>query len=144
MTASANVSRMCEAGVDFGTPSFLKEIKITLNNNLRQLYGVGQAAPVDVRYGECTVSGSVSTYFGDNAALTKFFNGTATSLTTVVVKDNQGVAFHIPRATYTGGGDVPATAKNTDVLATFTFDASYDASTAAHITCSRWEYYPTT
>jgi hypothetical protein len=46
----------------------------------------------------------------------------------------------VPRALYRGGGNPQATAKNTQVMADFDYQASQDVATNAHILLDRFEY----
>lgn len=141
MAANVNFSRMTEGGVTVGAPNFIKSLSINLNNNLRYVEDISVDSPANVLDGECTVTGRAETYFGSNALLTKFYNNTPTSYLFAVNKANQTCVFQVPRATYNGGGNPQATAKNTDVMASFEYKASLSQDgTSAHIIMDRMEY----
>lgn len=141
MAANANVGRLGVNGSQLVGPNWSKEISFTIENNLRTIESVDATAPVAVREGECKVSGKMSTYFGSDTELAAFYNGTARAINARVAKNSQAVIYQVPRATYRGGGNPSASAKNTDVMADFEFQASYDTTTAAHIIMDRLEYY---
>jgi hypothetical protein len=94
-----------------------------------------------MREGECKVTGKMSTYFGSDTELAAFYAGTSRPINCRVAKNSQAIVYQVPRATYRGGGNPSASAKNTDVMADFDFQASYDTTTAAHIVFDRVEYY---
>lgn len=141
---NANVGRLAEAGSQLSSPNWAKELSIQVNNNLRTLEAVDSTSPVDIQFGECTVTGKMSCYFGSQSLLDKFFAGTASSINARVYKNSQAVIFDVPRVIYRGDGNPVVTGKNTDVMLPFDFQASYDSVTGAQITMSRLEYVETT
>lgn len=141
MAANANVGRLGVNGSALVGPNWSKEISFSINNNLRTIEAVDSSSPVAVREGECTVTGKMSTYFGSDTELAAFYAGTTRPINCRVNKASQALVFQVPRATYRGGGNPSASAKNTDVMADFDFQASYDSTTAAHIIVDRLEYY---
>lgn len=141
MAANANVGRLGVNGSQLVGPNWSKEISFVIENNLRTVEAVDSAAPVAVREGECKVTGKMSTYFGSDTELAAFYAGTARAINCRVAKNSQAIIYQVPRATYRGGGNPSASAKNTDVMADFEYQASYDTTTAAHIIMDRVEYY---
>lgn len=141
MAANANVGRLGVNGSQLVGPNWAKEVSFVIENNLRTIESVDSTAPVAVREGECKVTGKMNTYFGSDTELAAFYAGTQRPINTRVAKNGQAVIFQVPRATYRGGGNPNATGKNTDVMADFDFQASYDTSTAAHIMIDRVEYF---
>jgi hypothetical protein len=141
MAANANVGRLGVNGSALVGPNWSKEISFTVDNNLRTIEAVDSTSPVAVREGECKVTGKMSTYFGSDTELAAFYAGTQRPINCRVAKNSQALVYQIPRATYRGGGNPSASAKNTDVMADFDFQASYDATTAAHLIIDRLEYY---
>jgi hypothetical protein len=141
MAANANVGRLGVNGSQLVGPNWAKEVSFVIDNNLRTIESVDQASPVAVREGECKVTGKMSTYFGSDTELAAFYAGTTRPINTRIAKAGQAIIFQVPRATYRGGGNPNATAKNTDVMLDFDFQASYDAATAAHIIIDRLEYF---
>jgi hypothetical protein len=141
MAANANVGRLGVNGSQLVGPNWAQSVTFSIANNLRTIESVDSTTPVAVREGECTVTGDMNTYFGNDTELAAFYNGTTRPINTRVAKANQAIVFQVPRATYKSGGNPSATAKNTDVMAKFSYQASYDAVTSAHIIVDRLEYY---
>lgn len=141
MAANANVGRLYENGSRLTSPNWAQSVAFTVNNNLRTTESVDDTSPVAVREGECTVTGTLNTYFGDNSLLAKFYAGTATSLATRVDKGGQALVFAFPRVTYRSDGNPNATGKNTDVMLQVGFQASKDALLGAHIALDRLPYF---
>lgn len=143
MSAHVNVGRLAEGGSAIASPNYGRSISIQINNNLRTIEDVSANAPVGINDGECSVTGTLETYFGSNTTLAKFFAGTVTSFNARIQKDSQAVVFQLPRVTLSGGGNPNAQAKNQDVMAAFEFTASKDSATSAQIIADRLEYYET-
>ena len=141
MAANANVGRLGVNGSQLVGPNWAKEVSFVIDNNLRTIESVDQASPVAVREGECKVTGKMSTYFGSDTELAAFYAGTTRPINTRIAKAGQAIIFQVPRATYRGGGNPNATAKNTDVMLDFDFQASFDSATSAHIIIDRVEYF---
>lgn len=141
LAANANVGRLAEAGSQLTSPNWAKSLEFTINNNLRMVESIDSQSPVAIREGECTVSGKISTYFGDNTLLQKFFNNTATAINARVTKNGQGLIYQFPRVTLRGGGNPSAAGKNQDVMADFDFQSSLDVLTQAHAIIDRVPYF---
>jgi hypothetical protein len=141
MAANANVGRLYENGSRLTSPNWAMEVAFTINNNLRTNEAVDEASPVAVREGECTVTGTVNTYFGDNSMLAKFYAGTTSSLASRVDKNGQGLVFAFPRVTYRSEGNPNATGKNTDVMLQLGWQASKDTLIGVHATLDRLPYF---
>lgn len=140
MAGSVNLSRLTEAGSALSGGNIPTEIQLTLNNNARAIFGVDARAAQNVLLGECSVTGRLNAYFGDNTLLTKLLAGTPAALNSVVTKNGQAVVLQIPRLIYTGGSPTVG-GKNQDVVTDMAFQASLDATTNAHIIMDRVEYY---
>ncbi|TAI67577.1 phage tail tube protein [Bradyrhizobium sp. Leo170] len=141
MAANANVGRLGVNQIQLGAPNWAKGFTLQINNNLRALDAVDSDVPVGINDGECTVTGNMSTYFGSKDEVEAFYNGTPRPINSRVTKNGQALIFQVPRATYRGGGNPQATAKNTDVMANFDFQASQDVLTNAHVLLDRFEYF---
>lgn len=141
MAANANVGRVAENGAQVTSPNWAKELTFQINNNLRAIDAVDSTSPVAVREGECTVTGKINTYFGDNTLLAKLYAGTATSINARVAKNSQALIYQFPRVTMRDG--VPAAGgKNQDVMLDASWQASIDTSlTNASALLDRLEYY---
>ncbi len=141
MAANANVGRLSENGATLTSPNWAQSFDFTINNNLRQLEDVGSQSPVAVREGECTVTGKITTYFGDNTLLQKFYNGTPTSINARVAKSSQALIYQMPRVIIRGDGNPQATGKNTDVMMSCSWQASLDTATNSHVMLDRISYF---
>lgn len=143
MAANANVGRLAENGSRLTSPNWAKNLEFTINNNLRTIESVDSQSPVAVRDGECTVTGKIDTYFGDDTILAKFYNNTLTSLNSRVAKNSQALVWQFPAVTLNSGGNPQATAKNVDVMVSCDWVASIDTLTNANCLLDRLEYYET-
>jgi hypothetical protein len=141
MAANANVGRLGVNGSQLVGPNWCKDISFIVENNLRTIESVDSASPVAVREGECKVSGKMDTYFGNDTELAAFYAGTTRPINTRIAKNGQAILFQVPRATYRGGGAPNATAKNTDVMISFDYQASADVATNAHLIIDRLPYF---
>lgn len=139
MSANVNVGRIAESGAAIGSPNWSKAMSISLNNNLRLLTAIGTVGAVDIGVGECGVTGSLETYFGDASLAQKLVNGTAGNLNTRTTKNNQSIIFGIPRVTFTDGSP-SAGGKNQDVMVPLKYQGSIDTLTNAQIIIDRLEY----
>jgi Phage tail tube protein len=140
MAGNASVGRLAEAGTTLAGPNWAKEFSIQINNNLRAIDAIDSVSPVDIQFGDCTVTGKLMAYFGSLFLLNKFYAGTPTSLNSRIFKNSQAVIIDVPRATYRGGGSPAVSGKNTDVNLSLDYQASYDQLTGAHLTMNRMEY----
>jgi len=140
--ANANVGRVAEGGslVSAGK-NWAQAVEFSINNNLRTIDSVDADSPVEIREGECTITGRSNHYFGSNALLAKFYAGTPSSLNARTAKDSQAIIFQFPRITYRGDGNPSASGKNSDAMLPLSWQASIDTLTNAHVLCDRLEYY---
>lgn len=129
LNATSNVG-----GVFEGRPTFtaiegclIQGIDINLNNNLRQIKGIGRKEACDVGVGECSVSGSLTAYFFGKEIYQKYLDGTETAITfRVSDANNNGYIFTMPRLkietdkTNIGGS-------NQDIMENMTYRALYDS-----------------
>lgn len=140
MAANANVGRLGVAGAQLGAPNWAKGFSAQINNNLQGLDAVDTDATVAIDDGECAVTGKLTTYFGSLGEVTAFRNGIPRNINSRAQKNGQALIWQVPRATYRGGGQPQATAKNTQVMADFDYQGSQDIATNAHILLDRFEY----
>lgn len=141
MAANANVGRLGVNGSQLVGPNWSQSISFVIENNLRTVESVDSASPVAIREGECKVTGDMNTYFGSDTELAAFYAGTTRPINARVAKNGQAIIYQVPRATYRAGGNPSATAKNTDIMAKYQYQASRDSATNAHIVLDRIEYF---
>lgn len=138
---NANVGRIGEAGSLLTSPNWSSALDFTIKNNLRALDDVTSISPAGISPGECTVTGNLTTYFGDNTLLAKFYAGTPSSLNCRFTKNSQAMVWQFPRIMYTSGGDPQAQAKNQDITTKAGWSASADSLTNAVAMLDRLEYF---
>lgn len=90
----ASVSSLDEAP----TPlfAFITEATLTINNNLTVNKAVSVFGGFDITAGTFTVSGSITAYFSDVAAVNAVRNNTDITLDVAIVKDNRGLVIDFP------------------------------------------------
>jgi hypothetical protein len=141
MAANANVGRVADAGSTLTNPNWGRELTFQINNNLRTLESIDQNSPVGVNAGECTVTGKITSYFGDNVLLAKLYNGTASAINARSTKLTQAMIWQFPRVTYRSG--VPAAGgKNQDIVLDSDWQSSIDTTlTNAQVLLDRLDYF---
>jgi hypothetical protein len=140
MAGNANVGRIGVNGAQLGSPNWAKGFTFQIDNGLRNIEAVDDTSPVGINNGDSKASGKLTNYFGSMAEVQAFFDGTPRPLNSRILKNGQVIITQIPRATYRGGGNPQATAKNTDVMTDFDWQASQDLLTNAQILFDRFEY----
>lgn len=138
-----HVGRIIEGGTTIGTPDYVRGLTIVMSNNSTMVESLDSEAAVGIVGHALDVTGTVETYFGSNALLTKYHAGTTTSLTTYVYNSISGQALihSIPRLFFAGDGSPNASGSNVDVMLPLSWRASKDeAVTGAMITLDRFEY----
>jgi hypothetical protein len=141
MAANQNVGRLGVNGSALAGPNWCKAFTLQIDNNLNPLDAVDSPAPVDMDFGENKVTGKVTTYFGSDAELDAFYNGTPRAINARIDKNGQALIYQIPRAIYRDGGNPSASAKNTQVMADFGYQSSADVLTNAQVVVDRLEYF---
>lgn len=138
-----HVVRLTEGGTTFGTPNFMRGMTINLNNNSTPVDSIDSEYTAGITPHALDVTGTITPYFGNNALLTKFYAGTATSLSQIAYNSvtKQALVFTLPRVIFAGDGSPNASARNVDVTLPLSWTASKDESvTNAMITLDRFEY----
>jgi hypothetical protein len=141
---SANVGRVNEYGSQISSPNWVTQFDLTIANNLAAVESIDLLGPQDQVPGECTVSGTVQTIFGDNTILTRFFNATPTSLSLVLQRNNQALYITLPRVILDSDGNPNAGGKNQIITVGFGFKSTKDDTlTNTAISFDRLEYFET-
>ncbi len=141
MAGNANVGRLGVNGVQLGSPNWAKGFTCVIDNNLRVLDAVDSDSPVAIVDGDSKVTGKVDQYFGSAAEVSAFYAGTPRPINARVTKNGQAIIYQVPRATYRGGGNPSASAKNSDVMASFDWQGSQDTLTGSQVLLDRIEYF---
>jgi hypothetical protein len=142
MACGANVGRIGENGATLSAPNFVQSLTFEIANQTTAIDEAASMGPAGLTGHSCAVTAKINTYFGDNALLTKFFNGTPTSLNGRVAKNGMAVIVTIPAATYDKEGSPNASGKDQDVMLPLGLTAWKDETyTNAMILFDRIEYF---
>jgi hypothetical protein len=124
--------------------AFVQEINLTINNNATGNKAVGQLGNFEVTVGTFEVSGDITAYFADVAALDAVRNNSNVSLDIHMVKSNAGISLDLPL--FSLGDGRPNVAQDEAI----TLPLNVDAATAALIDTNLdhtllavfWDYLP--
>ncbi|HJZ22050.1 MAG TPA: phage tail tube protein, partial [Bradyrhizobium sp.] len=142
IAGSANIGRVSEFGAPLTTPNWCIGLDVTVANNLSPVESVDAVGPQDLVPGECLVTGTLNTIFGDATVLTRYQAGTPTSIAIAMQKAGSMVFLTLPRVVLNSDGNANAGGKNQLINASFGFRASCDtALTNSVISMDRLEYY---
>lgn len=130
LTSSVNVGNLLKDGAAIGG---LKNLTVTIANNLRGNDEIGRKDFGEIGVGECAVSGKFDAYFRTRALFTDFMDHTARSLSFEVSREAPGAVsgdvigyrVTIPKLRF-GKGMPMAPGKNTDIMLPMEFDAEID------------------
>lgn len=127
--AVSGVGNIWEAGIPLAG-TYIKSLALTIDNVLRAQDAIGTLGSVGLGVGTLAVSGTVVVYFADGNLFDKFLNDTYTSLT-LSSKDvaGNGYVFTFPKVMLSKA-TLQAGAKDTDLMATFNWEAYADTSNA--------------
>lgn len=118
--------------------AFLTEAKITINNNVTPLKAIGTLGAFDINVGNFDVSGTVTAYFANVAAVDAIRNNSTVSFDFALVKNNMGMLIDLPLVSLGDGRlnvalNQPITlplsldaAQATDIASTFTHTALFN------------------
>ena len=137
MNSVSDVGAIYENGTSIlGATSFIKGMKLSINNNARAQKAIGIFGTVGVGYGELALSGTMDVYLENATYYSKWLNGTNTSLS-VGVADAAGNGYMIDfdKVTFKDAG--LSTSGRDDVMLSLPFDAFYNAATNRGIRITR-------
>lgn len=139
MNAVADVGMIYENGSSIfsGGTSFIKSVKLNINNNLRSQKAIGVYGNAGVGTGELAVTGSMDVYLQDAAYYQKWLQGTSTSLAFGMADAaGNGYLIEFDKVQFTDGG-LNIGGRSDDVMLSLPFQASYNAATGRGIRITR-------
>lgn len=144
LNTSTNVGRIGFDGSTVAGPNFVLAAAFNINNNIRAQMAVGSIGAVGTGNGEFTVTGTLTTYFGDATVYNKIINNTLTSFDMRVGRSDgnrESYLFDFPSIKL-GGGSPSVSGKNADVTIAGTFTAFMDAAKLYTLSVGRFWYLP--
>lgn len=127
--AVSGVGQVWEGGAPITTTSIMK-IDITIDNALRPQKAIGTLGLAGIGVGTFSVKGNVDIYFADGSIYDKFLADVYTSFTfSTQDTAGNGYVFTLPKVMLTSG-KIQAGAKDTDLMATFTYECYADTGNA--------------
>lgn len=127
--AVTGVGNIWEGGAPLQN-TYIKSMTLDIDNTLRAQDAIGNLGAVGIGVGTFSCKGSLEVYFSDGAMYDKFLNDVYTSIV-VSSQDAQknGYVFTFPRVQLTSA-KVQAGAKDTDLMASFEYEAYADINNA--------------
>jgi hypothetical protein len=143
LDASNSVPMIMEAGAQLAAPNYVSGFAFTLDNGLRARNAIGSPGAIGLGLGRASITGTLTTYFGDETLLNKLRNGVASGAT-IALRDaanSCGEIWDIPRLKYTSGfPEVPGI--DADLTTPLGFQALRDLANGRDYTVllSRFDY----
>lgn len=137
MNSVSDLGAIYENGTSIlGATSFIKSMKLSVNNNARAQKALGIFGTVGVGLGELALSGTLDVYLEDATYYAKWLAGTTTSLS-VGMADGAGNGYMIDldKIKFTDGG--LSMSGRDDVMLSLPFEAYYNAATSRGIRITR-------
>ncbi len=122
--------------------AFVQEATITVDNNLTPNKAVANFGAFEITAGNFAVSGSLTAYFADIAAVSAVRNNSDVTLDMHIVKSNGGISIDLPLVSL--GDGRPNVESNAPITLPITFDAASGAkvdSTLDHTLMMQWWSY---
>jgi hypothetical protein len=143
LDGSNSVPMIVEAGAVLGAPNYVNGFAFTLDNGLRARNAIGSAGAIGMGLGRVNITGTLTTYFGDETLLTKLRNAAASGAT-IAFRDSANLCAEIwdmPRLKYTSGFP-EITGIDTDMMTPLGFQALRDIANGRDYTLllSRFDY----
>lgn len=142
MNTSSHIGSIREGGSVVTGPNYVTSAKLAIENNLRMQTAIGDAAAIGIGVGRCNVSGTLSTYFGSSALLSKLRANAATSYDFRVQdpSNTRAYIFDLPRIKFTSGNP-EVSGVDTDMMIELGYQAIRHPALGYMIHTQRVEYY---
>lgn len=129
MNSVSDIGAIYEGGTSIlGATSFIKSLKLSVNNNTRAQKALGVFGTVGVGYGELALSGTLEVFVENAAYYQKWLQGTNTSLAVGMADGaGNGYMFELDKIKFKDGG-LNLSGRD-DVMLSLPFDAFYNAGT---------------
>jgi len=136
MNAVSGVGNISEGGFAL-TGTFIKSLKLDLDNKMRGQTGIGTLGNVGIAAGTLMVTGSMEVYLADGTMYDMFLSNTATSISwTMQDKVGQGYALSLPKVKFSSA-KVNAGSLDQDCMLSLPFTALMDEITGRTIFLDR-------
>jgi len=134
----ANVASMQE-GLPLTTLTgiYIQNMSFTVANNLRGVSAIGYNTAMDIAFGKCDITGSLSMYFTSDRMYDKFMANTPTGIY-FVIQDATGnsYTFTFPKVKFETES-IPTPGQDQDVIESLTWRALYDTGIGASMQIDR-------
>lgn len=128
---SSNTSRITENGATLGT-NYVTSFTLNVTNNLEEIEGIGSLSALDIRKGDCTVTGNFVTYFSDLSIYNRARALTNTQIMVALNMSGKAYVLYFPRVQLSAPRPNPG-GRNQDVTCDATFNASKDSTTGTNM-----------
>lgn len=142
LNSSSNVGELSVNDSSVTAPNYIVGVDLSINNNMRQTIPIGSSFAQATNLGDCEVTGTLSTYFGDLSQYQRILNGTEVPVS-LKLQDgyNHVYIYEMPRIQFTEGSPA-VSGKNADVTLDAKFQALKHATLGYTIQLQRFFYIP--
>lgn len=119
---------------------YIQEMTLNINNNITPLKALGVLGAFDVSVGDFEVSGDITAYFNDIAAVDAVNNSTSLTVDFLLAFNNRGWVFDIPL--FTGNGGLLNVEKDNPITIPLGVDAAEDPTLRTTFQANYFPYLP--
>ena len=119
---------------------YIQEMTLNINNNITPLKALGTLGAFDVSVGDFEVSGDITAYFNDIAAVDAVNNSTSLTVDFLLAFNNRGWLFDIPL--FTGNGGLLNVEKDNPITIPLGVDAAEDPTLRTTFQATYFPYLP--
>lgn len=144
LNSSTAVPLMYENGIPVQSPNFVNSFSLSIENNKRARDAIAVLGAASIGTGRINVTGTLSTYFGDETLYNKVINNTISSITFGLADPAamRAEVYDIPKVKY-ASGNPDVSGVDTDIMVALEFQGLRDLANGRDYTVSlsRLEYY---